>query len=341
MTWYMIESLGPNKDMTVVFKDGVRRDWSSVKSITRETGIDTDNLSLEEVFASGQHADPHIVQGKQGPRKIAFEPKYGASGRVFAVLLWVGLPDAPVGPARKSAVIEWELNAIQVKQGLDSWLMSSDDPDGFQRRRDPGEYLRKVLRFDSVPQLTQTALNPEPETVFETGATVLHDDGHVMAWRSVSRCFEPAEDGIAMRAINHDVTDTEEPQIGPLEVLGLGEPAGNDAPVAFLLTFPAQRPELVVVVDFIHKPPPVWVDYVRDGNHGQIHPDDWPGLRRTQAILVGAPPEARAVTRGRLRAHVPGGWQWVEMTSKRYPGSVGNNLHIVEAVKIEDPFAAN
>lgn len=328
MAWYMVEFLSGSDNMTIVFRDGARMPWSSIGRVQRDEGVELGEL-LKRTRDRAIHTPPHLVDGKKGPRLVEAVPMQGVDRKAYGIQLWVGGPNDDIPEPRRAAIIDWKKDTLQVEHTLESLMMSSDDPGEFSRVRAPGEFLRKSLRFDNVDELTALALDPVPGSTFESRSTVLHDDGHIMAWRAVARAFAPDERGIAIRCINHDVTDTEEPEIGPVEAFESGAPAADDSLIRVLLAFPPQHPEMVIIVRFIGTPP-AWVDYVRGGDNSLIHPEDWAALRRTQGVLSAATPDAVATTPVRIRAHTDNGWQSVEVVSRRYPGLVGDNLHIAQ-----------
>ncbi|MFD6156511.1 hypothetical protein ACFWF7_18225 [Nocardia sp. NPDC060256] len=139
---------------------------------------------------------------------------------------------------------------------------------------------------------------------------------------------------VGVRALTHDVTDIDPPVVGPFETLRLTNEDITDGPAAALLAFGA-RSSPPTISSWIGKVP-TWIDWQRDGDPALIHPDSWPALRRTQALLESACPTIEMTTRARIRANTDTGWQTVDITSRRYPGEVGRILHIIRIAKTDD-----
>ena len=332
MSWYIIETLERPPTMSVVFKDGKLRDWTPVTSLRRETNVHTETLVkvLEEVRRSGQRIKPIEVPGYQGPRRVSALPILSHDKQVYGIQLWVGGPSEPIPHPRITAAVSWDTKTLQVSQGLESWLMSTNNADGFRRNRNSGEFMRKVVRYDNVDELTEHAINPVPGRTLVSDMVILHDEGHLMRWNAVTRNRnDDKKHGLV--SINHDVSDALDPQVGALEHLGVTEadPNGN---VSALIAFPNEN-ETVVVVKFLTKPPE-WIDYRLDGSNDIIHPEDWPLLRRNQNLLSAGTPGARVTSQVRIRTSDPGKWVAVNLVEWRYPGTVGDKLHIVQFSRI-------
>jgi hypothetical protein len=332
MTWFLVECLGVEPEMTIVAKDGERRDWISLRHTMRTEGIDSEPI-LTWIRSSGSHFR-EIVHGKQGDRLIEAVPILGVEGDVYAVHLWIGTPTEIAPKPRPAAGISWTLGDLQIRQRLESWLMSTDDAAGFKGIRSPGEFYRKVLRFDDRPALVALAINPVAGERFESSIHVLHDNGNLMNWDVVAR-GRADEHHYGVRGLTHDITDVRPPSIGALENLGLTIEPGDDDPAAALLAFPP-RSAVPIISNWIGKVP-TWIDWQREGDSVLFHPDDCPAIRRTSVVLepaVGSDNEV--TTRARIRAHTPSGWQAIDLKSRRYPGDVGKVLHIVRIIKVTE-----
>ncbi|MGK9274366.1 GAF domain-containing protein [Williamsia sp. D3] len=332
MSWYIIETLERPPTMSVVFRDGSRRDWANVQGLRRDTNVHSETLVkvLEEVRQSGKPVKPIEVPGYQGPRLVSAIPILSYDREVYGIQLWVGGLQEEIPHPRITAATTWDAKTLQVSQGLESWLMSTNDADGFRRNRNSGEFMRKVVRFDGVDELTEHAINPIEGRTLESDVVVLHDEGHLMRWHSVVRNRNDDE-AFGLRSIMHDVSDTHDPQVGALEHLGVTEadPNGN---VSALIAFPNGN-ETVVVVKFLTQPPQ-WIDYRLDGSNDIIHPEDWPLLRRNQNILSAGTPGARVKSQVRIRTSDPEKWVAVNLVEWRYPGTVGDKLHIVQFSRV-------
>jgi hypothetical protein len=330
MSWFLIEALGPlDTPMTMVAKDGERRDWVSLRSLHRNEGVDVTDLT-DWVRRSGSVFD-QIVSGRGGHRRVQAVPVPGPEGDVYALHLWVGAPDEPIPARRPAAGIGWYTGELQVQQRLESWMMSTDDADGFKRVRSPGEFFRKVVKFDDATTLIALGTNPDPADRFTSNIVVLHDNGHLMNWQIFARGRTDL-DRPGLRGLTHDISDVEPASIGPYEALGLTEEPDRGAPAAALLAFPPNGGPYIA--QWIG-PVPAWIDWQREGDAELIHRDDWEAVAKTAVMLQCGLPGTKAVTPARIRAHTPSGWQPITITSRRYPGEVGSRLHIVRIARAE------
>lgn len=321
--------------MTIVSKDGGRRDWSGVRRFERDTGLDLHGL-LTSVRRGGARTTL-IRTGAMEPRRIEAIPILGIEDAVYGIHVWIGPVDALVPPHRPAAAISWSSEALQVQQvqqRLESWMMSTHEEDGFRRTRSPGEFFRQVVRCDDIGALIQMSTEPVPGDKLGTAITVLHDAGHLMLWHVVGRARNDDEH-VGVRTLTHDISDVSSPVIGPLETLGLTAKPATDGPAAALLAFPPDSGR-AIIAQWIGKVP-AWVDWRRDGDVELIHPDDQSKLLRATTILEAGLPDSEAVTHAHIRAHQPSGWQPVTIVSRRYPGPVGARLHIVRIAK-RDPL---
>ncbi|MEV5650543.1 GAF domain-containing protein [Nocardia sp. NPDC052254] len=328
MSWFLIEALGSlDTPMTILAKDGERRDWVSLRSLQRNEGVDAGEPT-DRVRRSGSVFD-QIVSGRGGRRRVRAVPVLGPEGEVYALQLWIGAPDEPVPEPRPAAGIGWYAGDLQVQQRLESWMMSTDDADGFKRVRSPGEFFRKVVKFDDATALIALGTSPEPDARFTSNITVLHDSGHLMNWQIFARGRTDL-DRPGLRGLTHDVSDVEPPALGPHEALGLTDEPGPDTPAAALMAFPLSGAPLIAQwIGHV----PTWIDWQREGDAELIHREDWEAVAKTAIMLQPGIPGTKAVTAARFRAHTPSGWQPVTITSRRYPGEVGHRLHIVRIAR--------
>lgn len=329
MTWYLIETLAAEHiPPTIVAKDGHPRDWTSTRRLDRDENVELTNL-LSWVRHNGAHLQ-QSTHGRTGPRRIEADPVLGPDDDVYGIHLWIGEAHEPIPPHRPAAGISWQLGELHIQQRLESWMMSTDDADGFKRVRSPGEFFRKVVRFDDVTDLIALATNPDPAATFHTNITVLHDHGHLMNWQVVARARTDTTT-IGAHGLTHDITDTAPAAIGPLETLGLASDPDDNAPAAALLAYPPDA-ATPLIAQWIGKVP-TWIDWQREGDPELIHHDDWAALRRATVLLEAGLPDSEITTTARIRANTPTGWQPVTITSRRYPGEVGDRLHIIRVTR--------
>lgn len=330
MTWYMIECLCPPA-MSVIFKDGDRREWASVRSIMRSDGVDA-----TEVLASVQQSKQTVdltLQGRQGSKRVQIIPIIGFDGDVYGMQLWVGdLAHEPT-PPRSCAAINWDIETLTARHTIDSYMMSSLSPAGFGLSRDPGEFLRKVVQFDNLNELVELCLNDGGRTHFEGKLSVLHDDGHLMAWRAFARSAA-GPDKSEIRGISHDVTDAEGPEIGPLTALRLTELATrpDDVPAAALIAyrqFDDGRTPVPVITYWISPRPSYLAQSAVGAEQGNlIHPEDYEEINRARTILLAGQDELEISIRIRLLGSTGDDWVMTNCDLRRYPGAIGGSLHI-------------
>ncbi|WP_157573980.1 GAF domain-containing protein [Nocardia jejuensis] len=335
MTWYFVESLArASEPMTIINKNGAPREWISLRSLHRHEAVDLDEL-LEQVRNSRSgEAVQQVVRGRDGTdRLIRVVPVLGPEGDVYGMHVWIGgLEDEPT-PHRPAAGMCFHLDTLQAQLTEESWAMSNlpEDAGYHATTLSPAEMFRRVVRYDALPEVIALGIGPDPAAIHDATFTVLHNDGHLMLWQAAAR-GRADEQHTGMRGLNLDITDFQAPPISPLEALGLNtERPGSDGPAAALLasTESIDRP---VITQWIG-PAPKWIDWEREtGDTVMFHPQDWARIRETFTTLEG---EQEHTLTCRVRGFTESGWQPVQMCSRRYPGEVGANLHVVRISKTE------
>ncbi|MBF6334101.1 hypothetical protein [Nocardia transvalensis] len=188
------------------------------------------------------------------------------------------------------------------------------------------------------------ATTADPTATHTCYSVILHDLGYLMNWYNIGRGRND-EQHTGMRGLTIDVTDTHPPVISPVDALNLTigtnarnarpeswstePPTDDDRPVAALLAWSPSIP-LPVIAEWISKVP-AWIDWEREGDPMVFHPEDCDRLRRTFETLT----EGEVVTTARIRAFTDTGWQLATVTSRRYPGEIGNRLHTIRIAKAE------
>jgi hypothetical protein len=329
--------------MSVVFCDGEWRDWSSVRSITRAQGIDPVDL-LHDVQQSSVTTDV-VLNGRQGQKKVQARPIVGFEGDVYGIQLWVGALDEEMTPPRSCAATNWDIETLVVRQTLESYMMSYVSSAGFSESCDPGEFLRKVVQFDKLNELLDLCLSDGTRTQFDGRLSVLHDDGHLMAWRAIAR-KNAGPDKSDIRGISHDVTDTESPSIGPLTALRLTELASrpDDLPAVALVAyrrFPDGRQPIPTIAYWISPRPSYLAESavaVGNGNPlhrgNLIHPDDYGEIIRAGDLLETSDNDREVSIRVRLLGALSD-WVLTDLVMQRYPGEIGNELHIARFLPVQ------
>ncbi|ATL67369.1 hypothetical protein CRH09_15355 [Nocardia terpenica] len=244
--------------------------------------------------------------------------------------------------------MSWHLDDLQVRV-TEEWWRNWRGPDGVAPNASltlsPGEFFRNVVRFDHIDELVVQAADPNSSSTHLSYTVVLHDLGYLMNWYNVARGRKD-DRHVGMRGLAIDVTDTNPPVISPNEVLDLtsgtstastrGESwsterlTDDDGPAAALLAW-SPRLRVPVVAQWISKVPS-WIDWERKGDPMVFHPDDCEALRRTFETLSGG--DEIATVAG-LRAFTDSGWQLATVTSRRYPGEIGDRLHIIRIAKAQ------
>lgn len=335
--WYVIESLRPPA-FSILFRDGEERDWTSIRSLTRSEGVDVIEDLCGTVRDNREPLDVQ-VRGRQGPRRVIMKPVLGWEDDVYAIKTWIGDVDEAPAPERSVAAVNWDIETLTARHTLESHLMSSCSPEGFGGVRDPGQFLRKVVQFDSLNELAELCLNDGTRDHFQGSLTVLHDDSHLMAWRGAARsgCGPDASE---VRGIFHDITDTQPPVIGPLTALRLSDlERHSDAPPAVLVAYRTdvgrdKGGEVIPALMYWISPRPEYVaesapqfpnESALPGN--LVHPDDWHEFARARKVLEAGQDDLELPFVARLLNN-QGGWTQVRFSLRRYPGAVGQVLHI-------------
>ncbi|MCG7635279.1 DUF5593 domain-containing protein [Gordonia McavH-238-E] len=333
MTWYLIETLGQPPSASIVFKEGVERNWASVRRMSQdEGGLDRIEDLIGQVRRTGEPVD-QIEVGRSGPRRVIMRPVLGYEGDVYGIKTWVSPPEKEVTPERAIASVNWDVETLVARHTLESYMMSSISPDGFGDTRDPGQFLRKVAQFDALNELAELCLNDGTRTQFQGRLTVLHDDTHLMAWRGLARAGA-GPDGSEVRGMFHDVTDTEEPQISPLAALKLGTLDENSTGTV-LVAYRDHGPEgpvIPVLMYWISPRPPYITESATDHRHSEIvgnlvNPEHFGEFVRAREVLKAGQDELEIPMVVELLGH-DGQWVKVRFHLRRYPGAVGSLMHI-------------
>ncbi|MET9490038.1 GAF domain-containing protein [Nocardia sp. NPDC006630] len=331
MTWYFIEALAnPPAPMTIINKDGAPREWTSLRSLHRHEGLDLDEL-LEEVRGSDSGAVvDRVVRARNGSeRMVRIVPVLGPTGDVYGLHLWIGGLEEEPTPHRPAAGLCFHLETLAAQLTAQSWEMSNLPGEvAGAGTLSPAEMFRRVVRYDAIDELVTMGVTPDPDAVHDVLLTVLHNDGHLMQWQAAGRGRKD-EKHTGMRGLNLDITDFQTPAISPLEALGITTDRPVDGPAAALLasTESVDRP---VIAEWIGKTP-AWIDWERENGDTQMfHPEDWDTIRATFQEIG---PDEERTTACRIRAFTESGWQPITMISRRYPGEVGANLHVVRISK--------
>ncbi|MBF6137208.1 DUF5593 domain-containing protein [Nocardia puris] len=335
MTWLFVEALAmAPQPMTIINKDGAPKEWTSLRSLQRHERVDLDEV-LEQIrhSASGETTDRVVPARDGGERFVRIVPVLGPESDVYGMHVWIGDLDDELTPHRPAAGMCFHLDTLQAQLTEESWAMSSlpGDTDFHSTTLSPAEMFRRVVRYDAIDELVALGINPDPNATHDALFTVLHNAGYLMLWQAAARGRKDQRHN-GMRGLNLDISDHGQPPISPLEALGLAAERPADGPAAALLasTPSVDRP---VLTEWIGHQVPTWIDWEREnGDTMLFHPDDWDSIRATFQTLG---PDQECVTACRIRAFTDSGWQRVEMHSRRYPGEVGQNLHVIRISKID------
>ncbi|WP_280433433.1 GAF domain-containing protein [Nocardia brasiliensis] len=348
MTWFVVECLAPlTEPMTIVCKDGDPRDWTSIRSLHRHEFVDVDEL-LEAVRRNGNHHQQLVSARDGSSRLIDIDPIPGPEGETYGMHLWIGPASEQPTPHPPASAMSWHLGDLQVRLTEACWRMSlapGDNNTHTSPTLSPAEFLRKAVRFDKINELVALAANPDPTATHASYSVILHDLGYLMNWYNIGRGRKD-EHHNGMRGLTIDVTDTHPPVMGPLELLGLATgtnarnarpdswatepPVNDDNTVAALLASSPSVP-IPVIAEWLTNAPS-WIDWEREGDPVVFHPDDCGALRQTFDTLTN---DEETNTPARIRAFTDTGWQPVTVTSRRYPGDVGDRLHIIRITKTD------
>ncbi|WP_169815271.1 GAF domain-containing protein [Nocardia vulneris] len=346
MSWFVVECLGPLPEpMTIVCKDGDARAWTSLRMLRRHEFVDIEDL-LESVRRTGEPIQRVVRAGDGSMRLIDIVPVIGPAGDAHGMHLWIGPDTDDPPPHCPASGMSWNLDDLQV-QVTEQWWRNWRGPDcagpAPSMTLSPPEFFRNVVRFDRIEELLVQASDPDATTTHRSSTVVLHDLGHLMTWYNVARGRKDEQHN-GMRGLAIDVTDTNPPVISPVEVRDLSagagsfsarkegwwtEPPPDDETTAAALLAYSPRLRMPVIAEWISRVP-TWIDWEREGDPVTFHPDDHNALQRTFESLAG---NSETATPARIRAFTETGWQPVTVTSRRYPGDVGDHLHIVRIVR--------
>lgn len=331
MTWYFVESLAPlSEPMTIINKNGAPREWTSLRAFSRHDGVDIEDL-LEEIRRSRNGDTVHqVVRGRAGAEHlIEIAPVLGPDGDVYGLHVWIGDLDTEPGPHRPAAGMCFHLETLQAQLTEESWAMTNlpDDIAPHAGTLSPAEMFRRVVRYDAIDEVIALGISADPEKFHDATFTVLHNDGRLLYWQAAARGRKD-DRHTGMRGLNLDISDFQAAPISPLEALGLTGGVGTGPAAALLAsTTSIDRP---VITQWIG-PAPSWVDWEREtGDTEVFHPEDWDAIRET---FVDLEPDKESTLECRIRAFGPTGWVPITMTSRRYPGEVGTNLHVVRIAR--------
>ncbi|GAB2554573.1 GAF domain-containing protein [Nocardia heshunensis] len=335
MTWYFVECLAlAPEPMTIINKDGQPREWTSLRRLQRHENLDIDAL-LEQVRDqnSGDTVEKVVPTFPGGQKFVRIVPVVGPTADVYGMRVWIGDLDDDPGEARPAAGLCFHLATLEAQLTEESWAMSNlpEDVAPHPGTLSPAEMFRRVVRYDAINELVGMGIEPDPTAIHDARLTVLHNDGRLMFWQAAAR---GRKDDVhtGMRGLNIDISDVQAPTISPLEALGLGEAAPVDGPAAALVaaTSSVDRP---VIAEWIGKPP-IWIDWERENGDTQVfHPEDWDRIRADFGALTDG---QESVLSARIRAFTESGWAPVELRSRRYPGEVGANLHVVRIIRQDE-----
>ncbi|MQY18946.1 GAF domain-containing protein [Nocardia macrotermitis] len=339
MSWFLIESLAPSSGpMTIILRDGAPRDWTSLRSLHRHEFVDVDE-QLQSVRENKTRIQT-IVRARGGrTRLIEIDPVLGPEGDTYGMHLWIG-PDADEPIAhRPASAISWHLGDTTVRMTEDLWRMTltpCDTNTPTPNTLSAAEFFRKLVRFDALAGLAELATSPDPAATWSGFSVVLHDDGHLMNWYNVGRGrLDQQQTGV--RGLAVDVTDTTPPSISAIDAVTSNtrpnarnaQLADPEAPITALLAWTPDLPMPVLAHWISHAPS--WIDWEREGDPSTFHPDDTDTILATYTRLAGT--DDTITVDVRIRGFTASGWQPITITSRRYPGDVGDTLHIIHITK--------
>lgn len=331
MAWHVIETLAPDA-ATVSFSDGKAVEWGSVSRLGAKLGVDLEQI-VTQAREGGADAD-YEADVRGTPSRVIVRPSVGPDGTVHGVAVWVGLADQEPGPAPLLGPLYIDLETFRVQQTIECFMLSAINADAFNADRDPSLFLRKVVRFDRVPEFVRMAAESgmAPQEPFRDFINVRHDDGHLMYWHGLAR---HDVDGKKLRALGQDITEFSEPQVHPAALASIDDGTLSRKSGALLIGFPDVE-GFDPVINYWMTPPPdaLRLDPKIPAGH-RIHPDDVAAVWDCQRQLSDS--EAASEQRT-LPVRICAGEDVVacEMTCTTYPADNVGNTVLVARVRVLD-----
>lgn len=338
MAWHLIETLTPG-EATVSFSDGRTVEWGSVPRLASRLGVPVAQI-VDQV-----RVDAHEVRQTQrtddGDLDVLAIPVIAADGVVHAVSLWVAPSGDTPTPAPKAGALYVDLTTYRVQQTLECFMLSSLDPSLFNEDRDPSLFLRKVVRFDKVPEFVQMAAAADAADrtdKFNDFMNIRHDDGHLMNWYGIAR-RDPS--GTKIRALGQDITDHSAPQVHTAALALVDDDDSLDRKSgALLIGFPDDT-TLAPVMNYWMTPipHPIRLDAANRDGH-RIHPDDVAAVWECQQRLSESDSGSVLSTFTRI-ASGDGEWIPCQMTCAKYPAdNVGASILVAKVRVLDSPEVA-
>lgn len=335
MTWYVIETLSPDT-ATVCFAGDKAVEWQSVSRLGGKLGVDLDSL-VATVRASGEREDSESEVRGTATRIIA-EPALGPDGVVQAVSVWVGAAGDEPTTAPKLGPLYVDLAEYKLVQTLECFMLSANSPADFSADRDPTLFLRKVIRFDKIPEFLQMAANPTEGSKFSCFMNIHHEAGHLMYWLGLARYDH---DGKKIRALGQDITEFSAPEVHPAALASVDDGSLSRKSGALLIGFPGDQTQ-EPVLNYWMTPPPVRLrlnSAEKAGHH--LHPDDVAAVWDVQRRLVDAEKTTQLSVFVRIAAGDDDDWVPTQTTFSPYPSeTVGPAVLVARVRVLEDSEVA-
>ncbi|QIS15763.1 GAF domain-containing protein [Nocardia arthritidis] len=279
--WLLIETLGHERQPTLV-ADGDRiKDWVSLVRVQREPSAavyriaDVVRRCVESVMPATYSDDTLIVLGIPVP--CAF-------GAAHAVQVWVGGPGDQPPPRRGVGAWDWDADSELAKHGPGleelAWARAPED---VRVTRTPPEVFSTMVRFDGRLDYMAMVREMRVDGRWQGEVDMRGDDGRVRRFQMIARANP------AMRrtqGLIHDVTDVRRPRPDADMSMMRAVSRRSSVGVGFVeLGFG-------LIYEWPSPPPPPLDRWATE--RPEIHPDDAARYRRICDEMLKADPELAA-----------------------------------------------
>lgn len=325
MGWQLIECIDPDRQPSIVFKDGQVREWASLSQVTRKDGLDSAVLS--KLITAARAVDPKpfedreveplidtTIDSRRGPQSVIVHQVADPTDVVRGLLLWIGPPGQTPEPRPRTAGMLWSEKVFNSK---DTYMLRASDLTRYGKVSRTDQFFNRVVRFPDLPRVVDMCTKDDADSrrPLLSKVTLLHDDQRLVNLQIAVRRY-----GNTVAATGLDLTAWEPPTMDPATVARLqsATPAGHSVAI---ISFRADRAQSMPTVVYWVTPPPPWMAYWSgEGpythSRSLIHRDDLTDLLAAHARLLDG--EATQALPLRIRTS-DDQWRSLPVTLTKYP----------------------